>query len=172
MLVSQPYVAMTLAVMEAFGVTVDNRKFRRFDVRPGQYKGRDYRDRARRLGRQLLLRPGRDHGRVRSPSRGWAHRASRATWRSSTCSNTWAARSTASRRGRRSPAAAPRRRRRHERDFRHGDDPGGRGPVRRRRLADPQRGPHPPQGDATGSPRSPPSCASSARGSTSCPTAW
>ena len=33
-LVSQPYVTMTLAVMEAFGVTVGNRRFRRFDVRP------------------------------------------------------------------------------------------------------------------------------------------
>ena len=41
-LVSRPYVAMTLAVMEAFGVRVDNRKFRRFDVRPGRYRGRDY----------------------------------------------------------------------------------------------------------------------------------
>jgi 3-phosphoshikimate 1-carboxyvinyltransferase len=41
-LVSQPYVAMTLAVMEAFGVIAGNRKFRRFDVRPAQYKGREY----------------------------------------------------------------------------------------------------------------------------------
>ena len=41
-LVSQPYVAMTLAVMEAFGVTVGNRKFRRFDVRPAHYRGREY----------------------------------------------------------------------------------------------------------------------------------
>ena len=41
-LVSQPYIAMTLAVMEAFGVTVDNRKFRRFDVRPARYQGREY----------------------------------------------------------------------------------------------------------------------------------
>jgi 3-phosphoshikimate 1-carboxyvinyltransferase len=41
-LVSQPYIAMTLAVMESFGVTVNNRKFRRFDVRPAHYKGREY----------------------------------------------------------------------------------------------------------------------------------
>ena len=41
-LVSQPYVAMTLNVMEAFGVRVENRKNRRFDVRPGKYKGRTY----------------------------------------------------------------------------------------------------------------------------------
>ena len=41
-LVSRPYVAMTLAVMEAFGVRVGNRKFRRFDVQPGRYHGRDY----------------------------------------------------------------------------------------------------------------------------------
>jgi 3-phosphoshikimate 1-carboxyvinyltransferase len=41
-LVSQPYIAMTLAVMESFGVTVNNRKFRRFDVRPAHYKGCDY----------------------------------------------------------------------------------------------------------------------------------
>ena len=33
---------MTLAVMESFGVTVNNRKFRRFDVRPAHYKGREY----------------------------------------------------------------------------------------------------------------------------------
>lgn len=39
-LVSQPYVAMTLAVMEAYGVTVGNRKYRRFDVRPARYSGR------------------------------------------------------------------------------------------------------------------------------------
>jgi 3-phosphoshikimate 1-carboxyvinyltransferase len=41
-LVSRPYVAMTLSVMEAFGVTVGNRKFRRFDVHPGHYQGREY----------------------------------------------------------------------------------------------------------------------------------
>jgi len=41
-LVSKPYVAMTAAVMEAFGVTIGNRKDRRFDVRPSQYLGRPY----------------------------------------------------------------------------------------------------------------------------------
>ncbi len=41
-LVSQPYVAMTLAVMESFDVMVDNRKFRRFDVRPAHYHGHDF----------------------------------------------------------------------------------------------------------------------------------
>jgi 3-phosphoshikimate 1-carboxyvinyltransferase len=41
-LVSQPYVAMTMAVMDAFGVRIDNRKFRRFDVRPAHYIGREY----------------------------------------------------------------------------------------------------------------------------------
>jgi 3-phosphoshikimate 1-carboxyvinyltransferase len=41
-LVSQPYIAMTVAVMESFGVTVNNRKFRRFDIRPAHYKGREY----------------------------------------------------------------------------------------------------------------------------------
>jgi 3-phosphoshikimate 1-carboxyvinyltransferase len=41
-LVSQPYVKMTLEVMEAFGVKAGNRKFRRFDVRPGRYRGRPY----------------------------------------------------------------------------------------------------------------------------------
>ncbi len=41
-LVSQPYVTMTLAVMESFGVRVDNRKFRRFDVSPAHYHGRNY----------------------------------------------------------------------------------------------------------------------------------
>jgi len=41
-LVSQPYVAMTLSVMEAFGVSIGNRAFRRFDVEPGRYKGRQF----------------------------------------------------------------------------------------------------------------------------------
>jgi 3-phosphoshikimate 1-carboxyvinyltransferase len=41
-LVSQPYVAMTMAVMEAFGVTIGNRKFRRFDIYPAHYHGREY----------------------------------------------------------------------------------------------------------------------------------
>src|SRR5438046_3010610 len=33
---------MPLAVMEAFGVTVGNRKFRRFDVWPARYRGRNF----------------------------------------------------------------------------------------------------------------------------------
>ena len=41
-LVSRPYVAMTTAVMEAFGVRIGNRKYRRFDVRPARYRGRTY----------------------------------------------------------------------------------------------------------------------------------
>ncbi len=41
-LVSQPYVSMTLAVMKDFGVMVENRKFRRFDVGPEHYRGRKY----------------------------------------------------------------------------------------------------------------------------------
>jgi 3-phosphoshikimate 1-carboxyvinyltransferase len=41
-LVSQPYVAMTLGVMEAFGVRIGNHKFRRFNVKPAHYVGRPY----------------------------------------------------------------------------------------------------------------------------------
>jgi 3-phosphoshikimate 1-carboxyvinyltransferase len=41
-LVSKPYVAMTSAVMEAFGVRINNRKDRRFDVRPARYAARAY----------------------------------------------------------------------------------------------------------------------------------
>jgi 3-phosphoshikimate 1-carboxyvinyltransferase len=41
-LVSQPYVKLTLEVMEAFGVNPSNRKFRRFDVYPAHYRGRKY----------------------------------------------------------------------------------------------------------------------------------
>ena len=41
-LVSRPYVAMTMAMMEAFGVKINNRKDRRFDVRPARYTGRTY----------------------------------------------------------------------------------------------------------------------------------
>ena len=41
-LVSKPYVEMTLTVMDAFGVRVGNRKSKRFDVHPGRYTGRTY----------------------------------------------------------------------------------------------------------------------------------
>ena len=41
-LVSLPYITMTRAVMETFGVPVFDRKNRRFDVRPGHYRGRTY----------------------------------------------------------------------------------------------------------------------------------
>jgi 3-phosphoshikimate 1-carboxyvinyltransferase len=41
-LVSRPYIAMTMAVMEAFGVRIGNRKFRRFDIRPAGYARRTY----------------------------------------------------------------------------------------------------------------------------------
>jgi len=41
-LVSLPYVAMTLEVMEAFGVRIGNRKNRRFDVHPAHYTARQY----------------------------------------------------------------------------------------------------------------------------------
>jgi 3-phosphoshikimate 1-carboxyvinyltransferase len=41
-LVSQPYVSMTIEVMEAFGVRISNRKNRRFDIRPARYTGRPY----------------------------------------------------------------------------------------------------------------------------------
>ncbi len=41
-LVSQPYVAMTLAVMEAFGVQIANHKYRRFNIEPARYRGRTY----------------------------------------------------------------------------------------------------------------------------------
>jgi len=41
-LVSRPYVAMTLSVMEAFGVRILNRKDRRFAIRPARYTGRTY----------------------------------------------------------------------------------------------------------------------------------
>ena len=41
-LVSKPYVDMTMAVMDAFGVRINNRKDRRFDVRPARYTGRTY----------------------------------------------------------------------------------------------------------------------------------
>jgi 3-phosphoshikimate 1-carboxyvinyltransferase len=41
-LVSEPYIQMTLRVMEAFGVSVTNRKFRRFDVHPAHFRACDY----------------------------------------------------------------------------------------------------------------------------------
>ncbi len=41
-LVSVPYIAMTLAVMEAFGVRISNRDYQRFNVEPGRYRARTY----------------------------------------------------------------------------------------------------------------------------------
>ena len=41
-LVSQPYVAMTLDVMRAFGVDPSNKRYRRFVVHPARYQGREY----------------------------------------------------------------------------------------------------------------------------------
>jgi len=41
-LVSVPYVAMTIELMEAFGVRISNRKNRRFDIRPAEYQARPY----------------------------------------------------------------------------------------------------------------------------------
>jgi 3-phosphoshikimate 1-carboxyvinyltransferase len=41
-LVSKPYVAMTMSVMESFGVRINNRKDRRFDIRPARYSGRTF----------------------------------------------------------------------------------------------------------------------------------
>lgn len=41
-LVSQPYLAMTLAVMEAFGVNVCRDELRRFEIVPARYRGRTY----------------------------------------------------------------------------------------------------------------------------------
>ena len=95
-LVSQPYVAMTLAVMEAFGVRIGNRKFRRFDVRPARYQGRAYAIEPDASAASYFFAARGDHRRRRSPSRGWAPTASRATSRSWTCSSTWAAPSSAS----------------------------------------------------------------------------
>ncbi len=62
-LVSQPYVTMTLAVMDEFGVAAENRKFRRFDVQPARLSRSRVCHRARRLRRELLLRAGGDHRR-------------------------------------------------------------------------------------------------------------
>jgi 3-phosphoshikimate 1-carboxyvinyltransferase len=41
-LVSRPYVAMTLDVMEAFGVRIGNHNYRRFNIAPSQYQARPY----------------------------------------------------------------------------------------------------------------------------------
>lgn len=41
-LVSRPYVELTIAVMEAFGATVDQPDARTFAVAPGGYRGREY----------------------------------------------------------------------------------------------------------------------------------
>jgi 3-phosphoshikimate 1-carboxyvinyltransferase len=41
-LVSQPYVAMTLAVMEDFGITIARHDFHRFEITPARYRSRAY----------------------------------------------------------------------------------------------------------------------------------
>lgn len=41
-LVSKPYVAMTIRLMDDFGVRINNRKDRRFDIRPARYRGQNY----------------------------------------------------------------------------------------------------------------------------------
>jgi 3-phosphoshikimate 1-carboxyvinyltransferase len=41
-LVSPPYVAMTLWVMKAFGVRINNHEFHRFEVQPARYAGRSF----------------------------------------------------------------------------------------------------------------------------------
>lgn len=41
-LVSVPYITMTLRVMESFGVAISNRQFRRFNIEPATYYGRNY----------------------------------------------------------------------------------------------------------------------------------
>ena len=58
--------------MAAFGRTISNRDFRRFNVEPAPYQRPPLRDRARRLGRQLLLRRRGDRRRLGSRSRGSA----------------------------------------------------------------------------------------------------
>ena len=96
-----PISSMTLAVMEAFGVKVGEPEVPAIRRLPGTLPRPRLRDRARRLRRQLLFRPGRDHG-------GHDHRrgarqtsSSRETSPSSTSSSTWAARSNAAPTGRR-----------------------------------------------------------------------
>ena len=69
---------------------------------PQRYRGRQLRDRARRLGRQLLLRRRGDHRRARSPSRGFRATACRATWRSAIAWSGWAAASSTAPTGSRS----------------------------------------------------------------------
>ena len=104
-LVSQPYVTMTLAVMDEFGVAAENRKFRRFDVHPARYRGREYAIEPDASAASYFFAAGGDHRRYRSRSRAWAARVCRATWLSWTSSSTWAVRSHASLDARPSPAA-------------------------------------------------------------------
>ncbi len=71
-LVSQPYVRMTLAVMRAFRrrQSIPDAEFNRFTIHaPHTITRTRLRDRARRLGRELLLGRGRDHRRRSAPSK-------------------------------------------------------------------------------------------------------
>ncbi len=163
-LVSQPYVAMTLAVMEAFGVSVGNRKFRRFDVRPARYQGRDFAiEPDASAASYFFALAAITGGTITVEGLGTSSIQGDMAFvdvlEHMGC--------TVVREPTRTTVIGGRLRA-VDVDMNAISDTvmtlAVSGPVRRRGLANPQRGPHPPQGDATGSPRSQPSCASWARG--------
>ena len=92
-LVSRPYVTMTLDVMDAFGVKAGNRKFHRFDIYPARYRGRAYAIEPDASAASYFFALAAITGGTVTVE-GLGNRACRAILPSSTCSNTWAAPST------------------------------------------------------------------------------
>ena len=130
-LVSKPYVAMTLAVMRAFGAAWLATIFHCDIARAASVSRADVRDRARRLGGELFLRRGGHRRGQRHASRA-CRGACRATWRFAiACGDGLQSRDTAGGITVRRPAARGDRRR-HERHQRHGADARRGGPLRRR----------------------------------------
>ena len=91
-LVSRPYIDMTLAVMASFGASVRSEEPLRFVVpAPQRYRGRALRDRARRLGGELLLRRRGHHAGRGDRRRAFTRAACRATSLSANVWRGWAA---------------------------------------------------------------------------------
>ena len=106
----------------------------RSTVGPGRYRRRRLPDRARRVGRVVLLRRGRHHGRPGHGRRARADAAAGRRWPSSTCSGRWAPRSSGA--PARSPSTGTGRCAASTSTWptvRHRADPGRRGRLRRRR---------------------------------------
>ena len=147
-LVSRPYIEMTLAVMRAFGAAVDAEDLGRFWIpAPQRYAARQYAVEPDASAASYFFAAAAITG-GRVTVEGLSRDSLQGDVAFCDCLARMgceveydAGRITVV------GASASRDRRGHERDQRHGADAFGGRPVRRRPDADPQRRPHPPQGD-------------------------